>query len=138
MLAVISLVAAVRLRGEWASVAGAAGFVVVTAAVARAVHGLVGVPYTEAALFASPTFQAALAVTWTLGALGLSVVAQRRQSRSLWFYGAGVLALVVVKLFVVDLATTPALVRIGSFIAVGVLVLLIGYRSPLPPKRAEP
>ena len=39
------------------------------------------------------------------------------------------------KLFLVDLSQAEALVRIGAFLVVGVLGLLIGYQAPLPPKR---
>ncbi len=70
-------------------------------------------------------------------ALALAVVAVRRESRGLWFFGAGVFAAVVLKLFLVDLSQAEALVRIGAFIAVGAIGLLIGYQAPLPPRPAE-
>ena len=51
-----------------------------------------------------------------------------------WF-PAGLLALVVAKLFIVDLAGTGTIGRIVSFLVVGLLMLLIGYISPLPPRK---
>jgi hypothetical protein len=62
--------------------------------------------------------------------------AHRRGLRVLWFSGAGLMAAVVVKLFLVDLAKVGGIERIVSFIAVGVLMLVIGYFAPLmpPPK----
>lgn len=45
------------------------------------------------------------------------------------------MAVVVVKLFVVDLAATGALARIVGFLGVG--VLLIGYFSPVPPRASR-
>jgi uncharacterized membrane protein len=45
------------------------------------------------------------------------------------------MAAVVVKLFLVDLAKVGGVERIVSFIAVGVLMLVIGYFAPLPPKK---
>ena len=44
---------------------------------------------------------------------------------------------VVVKLFLVDLAGLGTVARILSFIVVGLLMLLIGYLSPLPPRAQE-
>jgi uncharacterized membrane protein len=63
--------------------------------------------------------------------------AHRRGLRVLWFSGAGLMAVVVIKLFLVDLAKVGGVERIVSFIAVGVLMLVIGYFAPLPPKKTE-
>ena len=115
----------------------ALGFGSLTAEVTRAVSAYGGVPWSADALWASSAVQAALAVTWTLLALALTVAAVRRQSRSLWFVGAGILALVVAKLFLVDLSQADALVRVAAFIIVGGLGLLIGYRAPLPPAHPD-
>jgi drug/metabolite transporter (DMT)-like permease len=49
----------------------------------------------------------------------------------------GVLAAVVVKLFAVDLAGVGTVGRIVSFLGVGLLMLLIGYLSPVPPQARE-
>ena len=49
---------------------------------------------------------------------------------------AALLALTVVKLFLFDLSHVSGIERIVSFIGIGVLLLLIGYFSPLPPKAA--
>ena len=48
---------------------------------------------------------------------------------------AGLLVAVVAKLFLVDLAATGTIARIVSFLIVGGLLILVGYLSPLPPKR---
>ena len=116
---------------------GALGVGALTVEVLRGVHAFGGAPWTADGLYASSTAQAALAVTWTVLALALAVAAVRRESRGLWFFGAAVFAVVVLKLFLVDLSQAEALVRIVAFIAVGAIGLLIGYRAPLPPRRAE-
>ena len=105
--------------------------------VARSVHFYVGIPYYPAALYSSAVFQAALAALWGFGALALTVWAARKGSRTLWGVGAILLAMVVVKLFLVDLSGTGTIARIVSFLVVGVLMLIIGYFSPLPPKTRE-
>jgi uncharacterized membrane protein len=74
---------------------------------------------------------------WTVLALAVMVVATRRASRALWFTGAALLGVIVVKLFLFDLSRVTGVERIVSFIGIGVLLLLIGYLSPLPPKAKE-
>ncbi len=135
--ALLAVTAARRLapdntRPLFSVLVSALGFGALTVAVLRAVH-TGGVPWTADALWASSAAQAGLAVAWTLLALALTVAAVRRGSRALWFFGAALLALVVGKLFLVDLSQAQALVRIGAFLAVGAIMLLIGYRAPLPP-----
>jgi uncharacterized membrane protein len=44
------------------------------------------------------------------------------------------LGLVVLKLFVIDLSGTGSIGRIISFLVVGLLMLVIGFFAPLPPK----
>jgi len=54
-----------------------------------------------------------------------------------WLIGAALIAVVVAKLFFVELSNRGGLARIVSFIGVGVLLLVVGYFAPLPPKRPE-
>ena len=67
-------------------------------------------------------------------ALASMLFATRRGYRALWITGAALMAVVVVKLFIVDLAKLGGVERIVSFIAVGVLMLVIGYVAPVPPR----
>ena len=41
----------------------------------------------------------------------------------------------VIKLFIIDLANIGGIERIVSFLAVGVLMLVIGYVAPVPPRQ---
>jgi uncharacterized membrane protein len=54
-----------------------------------------------------------------------------------WIVGAALLGVVVVKLFLVDLAQLSTPAKIGTFLVVGMLLLLVGYLSPVPPARSE-
>ena len=74
---------------------------------------------------------------WSLLALAAMVIATRRGLRALWMVGAVLLGVVVAKLFLVDLANTGTVERIVSFIGVGILVIVVGYFSPVPPKPQE-
>ncbi len=109
----------------------------VNSVVARSVHFYAGIPYYPDSLYRSVVFQAALAALWGFGALAITIWATRKGSRTLWGVGAVLLGMVVLKLFVVDLSGTGTIARIVSFLVVGVLMLIIGYFSPLPPKNEE-
>ncbi|AXE29404.1 DUF2339 domain-containing protein [Chromobacterium phragmitis] len=104
----------------------------------RSLHHWLDIPYRFDALLHSTLAQATLSLGWTLAALGLMVAATRRGLRLPWLCGGALLALVVAKLFLVDLASVGSIARIISFIGVGLLFLLIGYLSPLPPRAPEP
>lgn len=113
---------------------GIAVFVWLTAVLLRSMHHWAGVPFESQAMLNSTLVQASLSIFWATIALALMVTATRWGRRVLWFAGAGLLGLVVVKLFGVDLARTGTVARIVSFIVVGVLLLLIGYFTPAPPR----
>ena len=103
----------------------------------RSVHFFAGVSYSFTALFASQIFQAALAALWSMLALTLTVWGAKIEMRKIWLAGASLLALVVIKLFLVDLSGTGTIGRIVSFLVVGLLMLVIGFFAPLPPKSKE-
>jgi len=113
---------------------GIAGFLLLNATAARTVHFFGGIPYTSWDLYHSVIFQSALAALWGAMALVITVWSARSGSRRVWCVGALLLAMVVVKLFAVDLSGTGTVARIISFLVVGILMLIIGYFSPLPPK----
>ncbi|MGA3983390.1 DUF2339 domain-containing protein [Ralstonia nicotianae] len=117
---------------------GATLFIWANAVLLRTLHHWAHVPYTADGLGNSMLVQASLSMFWTVLALAVMVAATRRASRALWFTGAVLLGVTVVKLFLFDLSRVTGVERIVSFIGIGVLLLLIGYLSPLPPKaRAE-
>jgi uncharacterized membrane protein len=51
-----------------------------------------------------------------------------------WFAGSGLLTAVILELFFIDLSSVGSIERIVSFVGVGLLMLVIGYYSPLPPR----
>jgi uncharacterized membrane protein len=116
---------------------GAALFVAGNGMILRVAHHQGGIPWRLASLMASKPVQAALTLAWTATALVLMVWAARRGLRALWLTGAALLALVVVKLFLVDLAALSGLPRIAAFLGVGVMLLAIGYFAPPPSTRPD-
>ena len=111
----------------------AVAFVAVNTVWLRVAHHFAGVPWDAASLFASFTVQAGYSILWTLIALALMVAAHRRALRTPWMLGAALLALTVLKLLVIDLSNRGGSERIVVFIAVGLLMLVVGWLAPLPP-----
>ena len=118
-------------------IAGVSLFALFTAVVFRAAHHWGGVPYQLDPLLESMLVQAGLSIVWTLIALALMIVGHLRRQREIWLVGAALIAVVVAKLFFVELGNRGGLERIVSFIGVGVLLLIVGYFAPLPPRQAD-
>ena len=118
----------------WWLVGGSALFLL-TCVVLRTAHHWGGIAYELPALMASMAVQASLSLLWGAVALALMVMGHARRERSMWVVGATLIAATVVKLFLVELLRTAGLARIVSFIGVGVLLLIVGYFAPLPPRR---
>ncbi|RAU46519.1 MULTISPECIES: DUF2339 domain-containing protein [unclassified Pseudomonas] len=121
------------VRASWI-IAGASSFALITAMVMRSAHHWAEVAWNSEALFDSMRVQAGLSIVWTLTALALMVGGHLRSRRQVWIVGAALIAVVVAKLFFVELSNRGGLERIVSFIGVGILLLVVGYFAPLPPK----
>lgn len=119
-------------------IVGVSLFAFFTALVMRTAHHWGGVPFDLDTLLESMLVQASLSIVWTLIALGLMIGGHLRNRREVWLIGAALIAVVVAKLFLVELSNRGGLARIVSFIGVGGLLLVVGYFAPLPPKRVEP
>jgi uncharacterized membrane protein len=117
----------------WAFFGGLA-FVWINVALLRGMHHWGGIAYEPGALLHSVMVQSAMSLLWGVTGVSLLLAARKWASRGLWIGGACVLAAVVAKLFLVDLAATGTLERIVSFLAVGTLLVAIGWFSPLPPR----
>jgi uncharacterized membrane protein len=115
------------------------GFVWMNAMALRTIHYWADVPYRFQDLANSVLVQATLSILWTSGALALMLIGRHLVQRKFWIVGGALLAVVVGKLFLVDLANTGTVARIVSFVGVGVILLIIGYVAPVPPgvKEAE-
>lgn len=98
----------------------------------RSVAHYVGIDYRFGELAASQFVQAMLSLVWSASALVLMRFSARMTMRRGWWSGAFLLGIVVVKLFVVDLANGGSIARVVSFVGVGVLLLLVGYLAPYP------
>jgi uncharacterized membrane protein len=115
------------------TVIGVFGCIWLSALVIRTVHFWGRVPYNAPDLATSSLVQATLSILWSLYAMGVLFISNKKGYREGWIVGAGLLAIVVIKLFLIDLSGTGTIARIISFVVVGLLLLVIGYFSPLPP-----
>ncbi|HYS17248.1 MAG TPA: DUF2339 domain-containing protein [Candidatus Binatia bacterium] len=109
-------------------------FVWTNAVLLRTLHHWGGVRFALDAMLRSDVVQTAFSILWTLVALASMGVATRRSLRAAWIAGAVLMAVVVVKLFMIDLSNAGTIQRIVSFVGVGVLMLVLGYFSPVPPR----
>ena len=118
-------------------VAGLTLFVWLNAILLRTIHHWFAIPYYPDPLWESRLVQASLSIFWTVLAFVLMLIARRRKERLMWAIGAGLLGVVVAKLFLADLSNLSGIVRIVAFLGVGLLMVLMGYFVPMPPK-SEP
>jgi uncharacterized membrane protein len=113
---------------------GLLGFIWINVVLLRAVHQYADVNYVAWVMWDSVIVQMSLSILWAICALVVMNLSRRLQERKLWMVGAGLLAIVVLKLFTKDASGTGTLARIVSFIVVSGLMILIGYLSPIPAK----
>lgn len=113
-----------------------AGFAFISMATLRAVHHWHGEPWGHG-LLQSGVSQAALAVVWSLLGVGSMLLGSRRHNRPLWIAGMTLMLIVCAKLVLVDRQYMGNVPGIVSFLAVGLLLVGVGYFAPSPPKRAE-
>jgi uncharacterized membrane protein len=112
-------------------------FLFLNTLIVRVAHHWLSIPYTANDLWSAPAVQTSLSIFWMLLALTTTFIAARKHSRQLWFSGFALIGVVIVKLFLVDLANIGSLERILTFITVGILMLINGYISPMPPKEEQ-
>jgi uncharacterized membrane protein len=108
-------------------------FIWANAVLLRTLHQWGGVPFSLESFAQSTLTQTALSIFWAILALTMMLLAARKSTRVVWLAGAVLLAVVVAKLFLVDLSRIGSIERIVSFVGVGLLMLIVGYLSPLPP-----
>jgi uncharacterized membrane protein len=116
---------------------GTVGFVWLNASLLRTLHQWIQVPWSLSGMLQSTLTQTTLSIFWASLALAAMLFATHKSDRPIWFAGAALLATVIAKLFFVDLSSVGSIERIVSFVGVGVLMLVIGYYSPLPPRASQ-
>jgi uncharacterized membrane protein len=112
-----------------------AAFAWITFATLRATHQWGDAAWSPSMLDDN-VVQTALTVVWSvLGVLGW-IFGSRRGDRLLWGAGAVLMAVVLLKLLLIDRSHLGNLFGIVSFIAYGLMCTAVGYFAPAPPRRA--
>jgi uncharacterized membrane protein len=111
-----------------------AGLVFLWASVAtlRGVHHLAGIEW-DALLPRTMLAQTSLTVVWSVLGVSAWIAGSKRGSRALWLAGAVLMGVVLAKLILIDRSHMGNIPGIVSFLAVGVLLTVVGYFAPSPP-----
>jgi uncharacterized membrane protein len=117
---------------------GLGAFVTVSSMLVRGFASVWGTPTWEHGAWSVSMVQTGLTILWTIIAMVLMFLANKKVIRLVWFAGIALLTMVVAKLLLIDMSNTSAVLRVVSFIGAGLLMLVIGYLAPLPPKVAKP
>lgn len=118
--------------------AGLMAFILLNGMLLRTLHHGIGTPFQWTAIIHEPQVQMAFTLLWSIVAFGLMLLAHKRGERMWWMAGAGLMGLVVAKIFLLDMAQRGSVERIVSFIGAGMLLLVMGYFAPLPPAKQKP
>ncbi len=116
-------------------ITGLMGFGLLNGVLLRTLHHWFDTPFKWYAIFDYPLVQMVFTFMWAITASILMLLAHRKSLRILWIVGAALMALVVAKIFLLDLSQTGTVERIASFIGAGVMLLVMGYFAPLPPAK---
>jgi uncharacterized membrane protein len=120
-----------------AGVGAAVGFVTVSVATLRAVHHLAGLAW-DSRLWSTMLAQTSLTVVWSLLGVAAWIYGSKRGSRPVWLAGAVLMGVVLAKLILIDRGHMGDVPGIVSFVAVGLLLTVVGYFAPSPPRTLAP
>jgi uncharacterized membrane protein len=110
-----------------------AAFVFITMITLRTVHYWSGEPWSPEILDSGVT-QAALTIVWSLIGVSALILGSRRLDVKQWLAGGALMLVVLAKLALVDRMYMGNIPGIVSCIAVGMLLVAVGYFAPRPPK----
>jgi uncharacterized membrane protein len=101
---------------------------------AASVFGLYGASIAVASLGPDAQGQLLLSALWSMAGVAALVVGLRRGDRTVRMGAWGLLALAVGKVFMYDLAALDSVYRVGSFMALGLLLLIgaLAYQRMRP------
>lgn len=119
-------------------ICGLGAFVTLSSMLVRGFASVWGTPTWEHGAWSVSMVQTGLTILWTVIAMVLMFLANKKAIRLVWFAGIALLTMVVAKLLLIDMSNTSAVLRVVSFIGAGLLMLVIGYLAPLPPKVGKP
>jgi hypothetical protein len=143
MIAAVVAVVGLHRRGHLtsavlnATLLTSVGLLATAGAILQFVGAREGLDQMVLMLLFDERMQSTVSILWA--AFGLVIVASgsSRKARDVWVLGAIGLAALVVKMFVADLASLSLPTKVGTFMVVGVLFIVLGYFCPLPASAAR-
>jgi uncharacterized membrane protein len=107
------------------------GFLWLTSICARSVHFMGGLPFFRVG--SSDIFHLCLFIVWALYGAAHTVFGHKKTHRPVWIAGAVLILADLVKLLSTSLTENATLTKIVSFFIAGILLIIIGWVSPMPP-----
>ena len=78
-----------------------------------------------------------VSLVWAALAVATMYTATWWRKRQMWIVGSVLMAVVILKLLVIEVPRASAVESVVSIITVGVLLLVVGYVAPVPPRPIE-
>lgn len=132
----ITIIEKLPIKTGWIIIA-AVLFIYINTLLFRTVHISTDIPFKLQHLLNADLVQTSLSILWTSLGITLFLATKRWPKREFWIAGVSLFGIVVIKLFLVDLANTGTVARIVSFMGVGLLLLAVGYLVPIPEQQAQ-
>ncbi|OTQ33692.1 hypothetical protein B6D19_02450 [Gilliamella apicola] len=105
--------------------------------VLRCLSQIFDITWNAYTLWHNNIVQMTASLLWMLSAVILIAIGHRYSLRKIWYSGQLIQITVIIKLIFVDIQETDGLLRAFAFIGVALLMLLIGYLAPIPPKQND-
>ena len=103
----------------------------------RTLHYYAGMPYQLQAMLDSNLVQMSISVVWAALAVATMFTAVWWRKRQMWIVGSALMAVVILKLLVIEVPRASAVESMIAIVVVGLLLLVTGYVAPVPPPEAE-
>jgi len=105
--------------------------------VLRCLSQIFDITWNTHTLWHNNIVQMTASLLWMLSAVILIAIGHRYSFRKIWYSGQLIQITVIIKLIFVDIQETDGLLRAFAFIGIALLMLLIGYLAPIPPKQSD-
>ncbi|MCH2175022.1 MAG: DUF2339 domain-containing protein [Lentisphaeria bacterium] len=124
-------------RYFWLTIAGLVALTALNFDLLRSFSHYAPMKYNLVFLLIDSRVQAGFSILWTcIGMVGM-FWASKKKLRPIWLVSASLIAIVVLKLAMIDLQATNSIGRIISFIVVGSSLVALGYFSTIPKQELE-
>ena len=126
-----------KYRNHVLIILGGLIFIWLSAVLLRSMHHYADIPFNLLKMFQDTQIQTGLSILWTVIGMLSMLFASRKMMRPVWIAGAVLIAVVLIKMILIDLDASGTIERIISFLVVGGLLVAMGYFSPIPHKQVE-